>query len=152
MASMNSFEKAVASVPDVAGGYCQGLAALGSDSRYVTVGETRSLDGSVNIDSCTKSLYPDANRWDYVISYAGKAYYVEVHPATGGMVKVMEAKLAWLKQWLRQKAKPLEEYPAGSPRFSWVHTGKCGLSKTSTEYRRAAMMGLIPRKSLRFGK
>ena len=48
---MNSFEKAVAAVPDVAGGYCQGLAALGSDSRYVTVGNTRNIDGSVDIDT-----------------------------------------------------------------------------------------------------
>ncbi len=149
---MNSFEKAVAAVPDVAGGYCQGLAALGSDSRYVTVGNTRNIDGSVDIDTCTKTLYPDANRWDYAISYAGKAYFMEIHPATGGMVKEMEAKLAWLKLWLKQKAKPLEAYPAGSPRFSWVHSGKCGLSKTSTEYRRAALMGLIPRKDLRLGK
>lgn len=31
---MNSFEKAVTMVPDVANGYRPGLAALGSDSRY----------------------------------------------------------------------------------------------------------------------
>lgn len=149
---MNSFEKAVAMVPDVANGYRPGLAALGSDSRYVMVEKPRSIDGSVDIDTCTKTLYPDANRWDYVISYAGCAYYVEIHPATGGMVKEMEAKLAWLKQWLKQKAKPLENYPAGSPRFSWIHSGKCGLSKTSAEYRKTAMMGLIPRNCLRLGK
>ena len=148
---MNNFEKAVVAVTDVAEGYRQGLTALGADSRYVTVACTRKLEGSVDIDTCTKERYPNDNRWDYVISYSGMAFFMEVHPATGGMVKEMEAKLKWLKEWLKQKALPLDVYPVGSPRFNWIHSGKCGLAKTSPEYRRAAMMGMIPQKSLRLG-
>ena len=148
---MNSFEKVIVAVPDIANGYCQGLAALKSDSKYVLVRDTRKLDGSVDIDTCTKSIYHDANRGDYVVSYDRKAFFLEIHPATGGMVKEMEAKLAWLKQWLKQKAGALDDYPSGMPRFNWVHSGKCGLSKTSTEYRRAAIMGLIPKKNLQLG-
>ena len=148
---MNKFEKTIISIPDIANGYCEGLGALGSDSRFVMPKDPRVLDGSVNIDICTHDAYPDANRWDYVISYGGKAYYLEVHPATNGKVKEMEGKLLWLKAWLSQKASALDVYPSGSPRFIWVHSGKCGLSKTSPEYRRAAMLGLIPMKIMRLG-
>lgn len=145
---MNDFEKVVIAVADIAMGFRQGLQALGNNSVFVNVTESRLLDGSTDIDTCTRNLYPNAHRWDYVISYKGKAYYLEVHPATGGTVKEMESKITWLKCWLKQKATALDAYPSGVPRFSWVHSGKCGLSKTSTEYRRAAMIGLIPARML----
>lgn len=141
---MNKFEQVVTSVPDIAGGYHRGLSALsGAYSKYVKPSNSRMIDGSVDIDTCTKEKYPAANRWDYVISYNGKAYFLEVHPATQGSVKEMEAKLKWLKDWLMNKAKVLDTYPSGKPRFTWVHSGKCGLSKTSAEFRKAAMLGLV---------
>lgn len=141
---MNKFEQTVSVVSDIAGGYRRGLGALsGAYSKYVGAADNRMIDGSVDIDNCTKNKYPSANRWDYVISYSGKAYYLEVHPATEGTVKEMEAKLKWLKDWLKSKAIALDEYPSGKPRFTWVHSGKCGLSKTSSEFKKAAMLGLI---------
>jgi hypothetical protein len=148
---MNKFQATVIKVSDIAEGYCQGLGALGTNSCYVAVKEPRHLDGSVDIDTCTHDAYPHDNRWDYVFSYEGKAYYLEVHPATGGSVKEMEAKLSWLKSWLKKKAAPLDAYPSGTPRYTWVHSGKCGLLKSAPEYRRAATLGLIPIKMMRLG-
>ena len=145
---MNKFASAVAKVPDIAGGYRQGLQALGSYSRYVSASNDRLVDGSVDIDGCTKEKYPKDNRWDFVISYNSSSYYLEVHPATGGEVQVMASKLIWLKNWLTKKAEALNSYPSGSPKFTWVHSGKCGLTKGSTEYKRAAMLGLIPKRNL----
>ncbi|MBR5715613.1 MAG: hypothetical protein IKX59_03440 [Bacteroidales bacterium] len=145
---MNNFEKTVVTIPDIANGYCKGLGALGADSSYVSVKYTRLIDGSVDIDSCTKELYPASNRWDYVVSYDGRAYYFEVHPATEGEVKMMEAKLKWLKGWLKQNAQPLDEYPSGTPQFTWVHSGKCGLAKGSKEYWKVAMLGLVLKNRL----
>lgn len=150
METMNKFERIVVQVPDIVGGYSQGLKALvGKYSQYVAVADSRSIDGSVDIDACTEDKYPAENRWDYVISYQGRAYYLEIHPATNGSVKEVEAKLKWLKNWLSQKAVALNGYPSGMPRFTWVHSGKCGLSKTSTEYKRASILGMAPTNILR---
>ena len=148
---MNKFEAVVKTVKDISTGYKSGLGALGADSRYIAAKETRKLDGSVDIDACTHDKYPDANRWDYVLSYEGRAFFVEVHPATGGTVKEMEAKLGWLKRWLRQQAGSLDAYPSGKPRFTWVSSGKCGLLKSSPEYRRAAVLGLLPVRMMVLG-
>lgn len=145
---MNNFETTVVAIPDIADGYRKGLGALGADSSVVSVKSPKMIDGSVNIDNCTQKLYPNDNRWDYVLSYKGKAYFVEVHPATEGEVKVMEAKLNWLKKWLKQKARLLDDYPKGTPRFTWVHSGKCGIAKTSKEYKKAAMLGLVLKNRL----
>ena len=145
---MNKFAKTVSAVPDIANGYRLGLGALGADSNYVAAAAKRSIDGSVNIDCCTKEKYPEDHRWDYVISYCDKAYYLEVHPATDGEVKVLEAKLKWLKSWLRQTATDLDSYPSGTPKYTWVHSGKCGLTKGSREYKKAVMLGLVPKNSL----
>ena len=140
---MNDFEKTIAKVPEIAYGYCRGLKALKHDSQYVFA-DSRLLDGSVNIDDCTKCKYPSSNRWDYVISYKGQAYFLEVHPATNGSVKEVIAKLMWVKGWLKEVAYELDLYPSGTPRFNWVHSGKCGLLKSSKEYKKAAMFGLVP--------
>ena len=148
---MNEFEAVVKAVTDISTGYKSGLSALGANSRYISLKYTRKLDGSVDIDSCTHDKYPDEHRWDYVLSYDGQAFFVEVHPATGGTVKEMEAKLIWLKQWLKQKARNLESYPSGKPRYTWISSGKCGILKSSPEYRRAAVLGLLPMKILRLG-
>ena len=148
MVSMNKFEAVVRSVTDISEGYKPGLSAMGANSRYVSAKDTRKMDGSVDIDAYTHAKYPDDNRWDYVLSYDQRAFFVEVHPVTGGTVKEMEAKLKWLKLWLKQHAQPLDTYPSGNPRFTWVSSGKCGLLKTSPEYRRAAMLGLLPVKKL----
>lgn len=146
MVNMNSFETAVKATADIADSYEKGLGALGSDSKYVAIEkkETRLIDGSVDIDNSTKDRYPDDERWDYVISFKGKAFFMEIHPATAGEVKKMEGKLKWLMQWLKQNAPLLDQYPQGKPRFSWIHSGKGGLPKTAPEYRRAALMGIPP--------
>jgi hypothetical protein len=141
---MNKFEKIIGTVSDIANGYRHGLDALGAHSHFIMTASPRLIDGSVNIDDCTRKYYPNDNRWDYVISHRGKAYYLEVHPATAGKVKEVIAKKQWLLGWLKEKASILNNYPSGNPKFTWIFTGRCGLSKTSTEYRRAAQMGLIP--------
>ena len=148
MESMSKFEAIVRSVTDISEGYKPGLSAMGANSRYVLAKDTRKLDGSVDIDACTHDKYQGDHRWDYVLSYDERAFFVEVHPTTGGEVKEMEAKIGWLKAWLKQHAKPLNEFPSGKPRFTWVSSGKCGLLKSSPEYRRAAMLGLLPVKML----
>lgn len=53
-------------------GYCKGLQALKGNSLKVSVSKPQHLLGSVDIDDCTKGLYPNASRWDYAIGYDQK--------------------------------------------------------------------------------
>ncbi len=145
----NLFQQTIEGVVDVQHAYHSGLSALKQfDALKVTIDSPRLLDGSVDIDSSTKSKYPDAKRWDYVLSFAGKAFYVEVHPATNGEVKEIKAKKAWLEQWLREKASALNDYPSAVPRYYWIQSGKCGILKNSPEYFCAAKEGLLPQSRL----
>lgn len=52
--SVLSFRQAVLATQDISTGYQSGLAALGTYSNSVSVADTTKLQGSVDIDACTK--------------------------------------------------------------------------------------------------
>lgn len=111
---MSKFELAVTNTPDIAGGYKNGLQAFGRNSSFVEVDDIKKLEGSVDIDECTKELYPDEPRWDYALGYDGKAYFIEVHPASTSDVKTVIEKAKWLDGLLNAKAKELKALKAGN--------------------------------------
>lgn len=142
-----TFQSVVQQTSDISKSYKSGLCAIrNSERKSIQVKDTRSVDGSVDIDSATKQMYPTASRWDYVIGYKQKVYFVEVHPASTSNVSEMEAKLKWLKAWLRNHAVILDQYPAGTPKFLWAATPSgVHILKTSPEYRKLASLGIIPK-------
>ena len=58
----NKFKKAVEAIPDIKDGFRFGVQALGGMSYLVTSSTPRLFDGSVDIDACTKDLYPNDAR------------------------------------------------------------------------------------------
>ena len=74
-----NFADAVRSTPEIAECLKTGLQALGSNSEKIRETSTRSLEGSVDIDTCLRRIYPNAPRWDYIFGYKDRIYYVEVH-------------------------------------------------------------------------
>lgn len=142
--SKNVFKEAVEATPDIATCYQPGLSALKSNSSKVKVGNTRNLNGSVDIDACTSAQYPQANRWDYAIGYNSEAYFVEAHPASPGEVDVVIKKLNWLKNWLNTKAPELNKIKAKANPFVWVQSGKFDIPKTTPQYRKAVSNGILP--------
>lgn len=145
----NVFREAVEATADIAAAYKSGLQALKrADAGKVTASDTRKIDGSVDIDSAVKALYPDDNRWDYAIGYDSKVCYVEVHPAFTSEIDTMLKKLTWLKGWLKDKAPKLNEMQKMSPAYVWVQSGKCAILPTSGQAKKLAQTGL-PRPSLK---
>lgn len=59
---MTKFESAVINTPDIAGGYKKGIQAFGANSSCVQVDDARKQEGSVDIDKCTRGIYPDKAR------------------------------------------------------------------------------------------
>lgn len=68
------------------------------------------------------------------------AHGVEVHLATDGEVKLVEAKLLWLTGWLGQNAPKLH---AMLRKYVWASSGKTLLTQTAPARRRLAQKGLI---------
>ena len=132
----NKFKEAVEATPDIKGGFCNGLQALGKNSIRVKTSNTLLLNGSVDIDACTKELYPNEARWDYVVGFDSHAYFLEIHPAITGEVESMIKKKQWLDSWLNEKAPTLKKLAVNV--FYWIPSGRCKILKTSKQYRKLA--------------
>lgn len=145
------FKIAVDDTPDVAGKSRSGLQALGSHSSKIELAQPKDAEGSLNLDDATTPLYPQASRWDYVVSVKGECYFIEVHSANSSEVSAVIAKLAWLKTWLVQRAPKIYALRAThvTP-YYWVQSNGFDIPKHSRQYRMAAAAGLLPVKKLRF--
>ncbi len=129
----SAFKDAVSNTPDISEGFKVGLTALGKNSSKVVVTKTVTVEGSVDIDSTTVTLYPRDNRWDYAIGFNGKVIFVEVHSANTSEVDVVLKKLSWLKAWLNSRAPELAKLRAPEPYF-WVQSKNFQILKHSPQY------------------
>ncbi|MBL7796646.1 MAG: hypothetical protein JNJ90_09100 [Saprospiraceae bacterium] len=141
--SSNCFKTAVENTPDVSDGYQVGLQALGNYSQKVNLSSNGKCEGSLDIDSCTRVLYPQENRWDYAIGYDSKVYFAEVHSAQTNEVSTMLRKLEWLKNWLNNHAPEIKKIRAGHPYF-WIMSGKYDILPGSRQARKIAKAGMKP--------
>jgi len=149
----NLFKQAIEKTPDVATGYCNGLKAIETiDKQSISITNISKLDGSLNIDKQTMTIYPEDPRWDYAIGYDGKVYFVEVHPANTSNIKEMANKKKWLIDWLRDKAPEMNALPSGAPKYIWAVT-KAGIhiSKQSIYAKQLAQLGLKPVRPAKIG-
>jgi len=136
-----AFKEAVEQTEDVKNCYKTGLQALGNHSKKIEVSDTSKCEGSVEIDRCVESKYPQDNRWDYTLSYKGKVYFVEVHSAETSEVSVVLKKLQWLKDWLNQQAPLIKKLSTDEP-YCWIQSGRYNILKGSKQERLLAQKGL----------
>jgi hypothetical protein len=139
------FKAAVNATPDVSECYQAGLKAFGKYSVKILLEDSSACEGSLDIDTCLQSKYPDDNRRDYCFSYDGEVFFVEVHPASSSDVSTMLDKLQWLKNWLKNNAPEINELKAKSKTpFYWISTGRYNILADSRQERRLAQLGLRP--------
>ena len=146
----NKFKEAVEATPDIKDGFCNGLQALGKNSIRVKTSNTLLLNGSVDIDACTKELYPNEARWDQVVGFESQAYFLEIHPANTSDVGSMINKVQWLDSWLSAKAPTLKDLAATNV-FYWIPSGRCKILKTSSQYRQLAQSKIQIINTLKLG-
>ena len=144
--TLNNFRDIVLQIKDIAEFYHAGISALGADSKYIRCRTPKDINGSVDIDSAKKVKDPDGARWDYVIGYGDKAYFVEVHPASTSNVKEVLAKVGWLNKWLNKEATLLRDI--SYPPFIWIPSGAVRINKNSTHYRQLAQEKILIKKVL----
>lgn len=143
--AINKFKAAVEATPAIAACYKTGLTALGSHSVKISLKDTACCDGSVEIDECVKGNHPNANRWDYCLSYNDEVYFVEVHSANTSEVSTMLNKLQWLKDWLNKEAPKIAELKARTKTpYWWIMSGSYNILPNSRQARQIAQVGLKP--------
>lgn len=134
---------AVLATPEIREAYRSGLQALRrADAVKIKPGDRYKVDGSVDMDSTLKALYPEANRWDYAIGYNAKVCFVEVHPAYTTEIDTMVRKFRWLMEWLKEKAPRLDAIPRMTPAYVWIQSGKSAILPTARQSKILASIGL----------
>lgn len=141
-----SFPHAVSSISSIASYYKSGLQALGPHSNKVIPHDSRRCDGSVDLDTGLKQAMPNEHRWDYVLGYNGKSYFMEVHPASGQATEVIR-KATWLRAWLKGPGKPLLAILHDGGNFHWIPTG--GVKIIGKDRLRLAQAKVVIERSLR---
>ena len=143
-----TFKSIVQAIPAIAGAYREGLQALESkDAGKVKPQNPRKLSGSVYLDKCLKTTNPHDARWDYVIGYSEKAYFVKVHPANTSNVDEVVKKKKWLDVWLKTNALDLKAMMAGTG-YYWIASGKVAILPNSPQARKIAKNKLVLCKEL----
>lgn len=143
-----TFKSIVQAIPAIAGAYREGLQALESkNAGKVKPQNPRKLSGSVYLDKCLKTTNPHDARWDYVIGYSEKAYFVEVHPANTSNVDEVVKKKKWLDVWLKTNALDLKAMMAGTS-YYWIASGKVAILPNSPQARKIAKNKLVLCKEL----
>jgi len=112
---------------------------LGTNSCKVNPTDTMKCEGSVDIDAAVKSVYPNACRWDYVVGYDDRKYFIEVHSAKTDEVKAVLNKLQWLQDFLVNDAPELNK---GKKSFHWIASNGNHILPNSTQSRQLAQKGM----------
>jgi hypothetical protein len=139
-----NFIQVLSKISSIQGCLCVGLQALRNDSKYITPKDTNSINGSVNLDSCLKGVYPNANRWDYLVSYKKDFYYIEIHPAKDSEVQTLIQKHIWLKNWIQENK--LENYHS---RYYWIPSGRNSILPSSIYGKKNAQRGINLTRNLK---
>jgi len=143
IAPKSEFQIAVEGTTEISTAYKAGLQALKScDKQKISASDSHKLNGSVDIDSAVKDLYPEENRWDYAIGYDDKVCFVEVHPASTSEVETMLKKLSWLKQWLKNKAPKLSSIKKTKEPYIWLSTKSIHILPNSSYSKKLATSGI----------
>ena len=144
---MSRLSNAIEKTPEVQGNGKIGMGAIKGEYRSkIIVPNTRLLTCTLDIDGSVKNLYPNDNRWDYALEYNDEVFFVEFHPAETSAVAKMLVKLEWLKGWLTTKAPKINELKTTTHNpYHWIGSGSFNIIKTSSQYRKLAVAGMIPR-------
>lgn len=144
-----AFQVAIENTEEVEKGFCIGKQAIKSiDRSKVVAANNKKLQGSLDIDSQVKALYPNEPRWDYALSYDNKIFFFEVHPAETSEVDKIVNKVKWLKCWLKSQAPEINKLPKAEHPYTWVQSGRYAILPTAKEKMKLSVSGITTTKIL----
>lgn len=138
-----AFQVAIENTKEVKDGFCLGKQAIKNiDRNKVVVADNSKLQGSLDIDSQVKAVYPNEPRWDYALSYDDNINFFEVHPAETSEVDRVIKKVKWLKSWLKTKAPEIEKLPKAEHPYTWIQSGRYAILPTSKGKMKLSVSGI----------
>lgn len=144
-----AFQEAIENTEEVKNGFCVGKQAIKKiDRSKVVAANNNKVQGSLDIDSQVKALYPDEPRWDYALSYDDKIYFFEVHPAETSEVDKVVNKVKWLKCWLKAQAPKINKLPKAEHPYTWVQSGRYAILPTAKEKMKLSVSGITTANKL----
>lgn len=144
-----AFQVAIENTEEVQNGFCVGKQALKSVDRNKVVAACQDkLQGSLDIDSQVRELYPNEPRWDYALSYDDRIYFFEVHPAETSEVDRVVNKVKWLKRWLKIHAPEIDRLPKAEHPYTWVQSGRYAILPTAKEKMKLSVAGIATANKL----
>ena len=111
-----------------------------ADRRSVAEAERSRIGDSLDLDAATRDEFPQANRWDYVLSIPDLSQIVGIEPHTakdseiGVVIAKRQHAVACLRQHLR------DGYRVA--RWFWVSHGPVGFSRMDRARRRLDQNGI----------
>lgn len=144
-----AFQIAVEKTEEIKNGFRVGKQAIkNADRSKVDTADSKKLQGSLDIDSQVKALYPSEPRWDYALSYADKIYYFEIHPAETSQIDKVVSKVKWLKNWLKTKAAEINKLPKAEHPYIWVQSGRYAILPTAKDKMKLSVSGIVTANKL----
>lgn len=138
-----AFQEAIENTEEVKNGFCVGKQAIKSiDRSKVVETNNNKVQGSLDIDTQVKALYPSDPRWDYALSYDDKIYYFEVHSAETSEIDKVINKVKWLKRWLKTQAPRINNLPKAEHPYIWVQSGRFAILPTAREKMKLSLSGI----------
>lgn len=138
-----AFQVAIENTEEVKNGFCVGKQAIKSiDRSRIVTANNNKLQGSLDIDSQVKAVYPNEPRWDYALSYDDKIYFFEVHPAETSEVDKVVNKVKWLKRWLKTQAPNINKLPKAEHPYTWIQSGRYAILPTAREKMKLSVFGI----------
>jgi hypothetical protein len=141
-----NFKTAIRKTPHLDHAWEHGLRALrAQDRHHVEPEDSRRLTGSVDVDSALHAHEPNAHRWDFAIGHRHTnrskecVYWLEIHGASDKEVKVVLAKLHWLKSWLKGSGSLLNQFERD---YVWVSSGATSFTLGAPQRKVLAEQGL----------
>ncbi|WP_456326827.1 hypothetical protein [Palaeococcus sp. (in: euryarchaeotes)] len=114
-----------------------GLQALTQQyRRKIRARDSRKINGSIFLEECVNG------RWDYIIGYNDKTFFVEIHPVKTSEVENVLDKLFWLRRW--KENTPFKD----DSNFFWLSTNGVGILKRSSYWKKVHKQGLRIKRTL----
>jgi hypothetical protein len=106
-----------------------GLGALTAAHRsLIYTSQRRRVVDSIDLDAAARPAFPDANRWDYIMSVPDVRAIVglEPHPAKDGEIRVIIAKKQQAQTYLKAHLQASRRVT----KWIWVTKGRVGFSRS----------------------
>ena len=135
-----SIRKALAPASTLQDHVCAGTKAIESKDVYCIESRSRRrVVESLYLDEALRRAYPNANRWDYIISTKNGLFGIETHSAKESEISGLIRKKNWAVSQMVAHLQPGKRVSV----WYWVASGFVAFTDTGKTRRRLNQLGIV---------